>query len=323
MLHIPIRETSALYNGTPNPIAECKDTCKAISPSLGDLDGVRIPARLLEQAKGIAVLTVVKGGFMFGGEFGSGLVVARLDDDGNDDGSGFSSRWSAPSAIGAIGFSWGALAGAQISDHVFLLMTDEAVELMATNDGSIQLGADIGVAVGPLGRSFEANVGATKSSGKGEPALAPIYTYSLSKGFYAGVSLDGKVIMTRHRVNEKFYGHRVSPATLLAGHVPSPPAAQPLYDALKRCHVYVNNKGSPTGVVADIAEMCGGGLSTKKKKDSDEQYHDHHGMYYRDEEGHIINYEDWGMGEDGFANVTLPPAPGDQHSFSASVTESI
>jgi len=125
-----------------------------------------------------------------------------------------------------------ALLGAQVSDHVFLLMTDDAVEMMFSNNGNIQLGADIGVAVGPVGRALEADIAA--SPGK----LAPIYTYSMSRGLYAGVSLDGKVIVTRHRVNERFYGREVSGMELLSGSIPTPPAARPLYDALQRCHVY-------------------------------------------------------------------------------------
>ena len=136
-------------------------------------------------------MTVIKGGFGLAGvEFGTGLVVARLDGH----------RWSAPSAIGTAGVSWGALLGAQVSDHVFFLMTDHAVQMMFSNEGSVQLGADLGVAVGPLGRAVEGNLGATAGS------VAPIYSYSLSKGLYAGVSVDGKVIVTRNGVNEKFYG---------------------------------------------------------------------------------------------------------------------
>jgi SH3 domain-containing YSC84-like protein 1 len=71
--------------------------------------------------------------------------------------------WTAPSPIGIAGFAWGALLGAQVSDHVFLLLTEDAVRLFfASEKGkSIQLGADIGVAVGPLGRSAEADIGAT------------------------------------------------------------------------------------------------------------------------------------------------------------------
>lgn len=264
------------YGSNNGSISECKDTCSTISPTLGDLDGVRIPARLLEQAKGIAVLTVCKGGFVVGGEFGTGLVVARLSAD----------KWSAPSAIGTFGVSWGALAGAQISDHVFLLMTDAAVELMATKEGSIQLGGDVGVAVGPLGRSLEANIGATKSSGVGQPAIAPIYTYSLSKGLYAGISFDGKIITTRHRVNENFYGQEVHPHDLLSGEVPIPPAGKPLYDALKRCHVYATN-GTIKGGINDVLDSCKGIKKPNMGPD----------IMYRDDEDYedFANYGEWNL----------------------------
>lgn len=95
------------------------------------------------------------------------------------------------------------------------------------------------MALGPLGRALEADFGAAPGS------MAPIYTYSLSKGLYAGVSLDGKVIVTRHNVNEKFYGRKVSGMEILQGVIPTPPAAQPLYDALTRCHVYTTGSRPP------------------------------------------------------------------------------
>lgn len=261
LLPQPKRRMGALVDMyDPNPIhadiQQCKDTCSTISPNLNDLDGVQIPARLLEMAKGVAILTVMKGGFGFAGvEFGTGLVVARLPNfnvpstnhhhhhqhptspTSSTDSSLHNSanfRWSAPSAIGTAGISWGALIGAQVSDHVFLLMSDEAVALMYNNKASIQLGADIGIAIGPLGRTLEGDLGVDGKNNK----IAPIYTYSMSKGLYAGVSLDGKVIVTRPDVNEKFYGMSISAEEILAGVVPTPPAAQPLYEALHRCHVY-------------------------------------------------------------------------------------
>jgi SH3 domain-containing YSC84-like protein 1 len=215
------------YTGTPPGIhQECQDKCSTMTPTLSQIDGMTIPAKLLEQARAIAVLTVVKGGFgLAGAEFGTGLVVARLGGPG-------SNSWSAPSAIGTAGLSWGALLGAQVSDHVFVCMTDEAVQMLMSSKGSVQLGADVGVAAGPVGRAVEADYGASPHH------VAPIYTYSLSKGLYAGVSLNGKVIVTRHNVNEKFYGRKVSPEEILQGMIPTPPAAQPLYDALTRCQVY-------------------------------------------------------------------------------------
>jgi SH3 domain-containing YSC84-like protein 1 len=240
-------------------LQQCKDTCTTLldSPNLQNLDGLHIPTKLLELAKGIAIITVLKGGFGFAGfEFGTGLVVARLPNtntnpnpttptsdptsmniNNSNNNTNTMFRWSAPSAIGTVGISWGALIGAQVSDHVFLLMTDEAVTLFYNQKASIQLGADIGIAVGPIGRSIE---GGINMNGQQNTITAPIYTYSMSKGLYAGISLDGKVIVTRHDVNEKFYGMSISAEEILAGVVPTPPAAQPLYDALHRCHVYAS-----------------------------------------------------------------------------------
>lgn len=91
-------DTENFLTGEARELQQCQDDCQSLSPNLANLDGLRIPAKLLEEAKGIAVLTVVKGGFGLAGvEFGTGLVVARLGDQ----------QWSAPCAIGTAGVSWG------------------------------------------------------------------------------------------------------------------------------------------------------------------------------------------------------------------------
>jgi lipid-binding SYLF domain-containing protein len=247
-------------------------SCKSIDPTLRKLDGLRIPAKVLERAKGVAVVTSAKAGIGFAGfEFGTGLVVARRS---SPDGVVALDAWTAPSAICIASVAMGALVGAQVSDHVFLLMNDDAVRLFASDNGrSIQLGADVGVAVGPLGRSAEADLGATGSSRNlegfgGGVAMSPIYSYSLSKGLYAGVSMDGRMLMTRDRVNEKFYGRAVSAHEILSGKVATPPAAQPLYDALKRCRVY-GESGSrssnaagriTTGIMEGFSHTTGAGM---------------------------------------------------------------
>jgi len=245
-------------------------SCKTIDPTLRKLDGLRIPAKVLQRAKGVAVVTSAKAGIGFAGfEFGTGLVVARRSS--NPEGVVELDAWTAPSAISIASVAMGALVGAQVSDHVFLLMTDDAVRLFASDNGrSIQLGADVGVAVGPLGRSAEADLGATGSSRNlegfgGGVAMSPIYSYSLSKGLYAGVSMDGRMLMTRDRVNEKFYGRSVSAHEILSGKVATPPAAQPLYDALKRCRVYGDTESqtrhnNAAGLTTMMSHTTGAGM---------------------------------------------------------------
>lgn len=205
----------------PNEIQSC-------TSNMNNSGVHRIPTKLLQMARGIATLTTIKGGMGLGVELGTGLVISKLNN-----------KWSAPCAIATIGISWGALIGAQISDHVFLLMNDHAVNLFTSSDGSIQLGADVGVSIGPIGRGLEADVGVSSSS------ISSIYTYSLSKGLYAGISLDGKALFVRNDVNCNFYGMDVHPSQLLNGDVPTPPAAQPLYDALKRCDFYASENSGP------------------------------------------------------------------------------
>ena len=254
--------TNNAYTSYPPPEADpCHipngGGCK-IDPTLRNIDKLHIPAKLLQQAKGVAIITSCKGGLGFAGfEFGTGLVVARRNDGSSLD------DWTAPCAIGAYSIAWGALVGAQLSDHVFLLMTDDAVRLFSSEKGkSIQLGVDVGVALGPLGRSAEADIGATPgmsrrldgsySRNSNGIAMAPIYTYSLSKGLYAGVSLDGRILITRDRVNENFYGRAVTAHELLSGHVPTPPAAQPLYDALRRSRIYGGGGGHQSASLSNI-----------------------------------------------------------------------
>uniref|UniRef100_A0AAV1TNT5 FYVE-type domain-containing protein n=1 Tax=Peronospora matthiolae TaxID=2874970 RepID=A0AAV1TNT5_9STRA len=176
-----------------------------------------IPLPLLTHAKGIAFLTVIKMGFVFTGRMGTGLVVAKLADG----------RWSAPSAIATAGIGWGAQVGGEITDFVIVLNTPRAVEAFCAS-GQVNLGAELGVSAGPVGRVAS---GALEASSGMD--VAPCYSYSHSKGLFAGISLEGSIILARPDINRSFYGKAVSVSSLLGG-VESPPvAAAPLYDAIR------------------------------------------------------------------------------------------
>jgi hypothetical protein len=116
--------------------------------------------------------------------------------------------------------------GADLTDTLIVLNTDEAVRAFAGN-AQLTIGADIEVAVGFVGRSSTAEVHLADTQ-----TLAPAFSYSQSKGLYAGVSLDGSVLVTRTDLNHKFYGRPVQSHQLLSGEMPSPRAAAPLYTAL-------------------------------------------------------------------------------------------
>lgn len=170
-----------------------------------------IPHEVLLNAKGLAILTVLKAGFLFSGRAGSGVVVARLPDG----------TWSPPSAIVTAGAGVGGQVGAELTDFVFILNTEAAVESFAQY-GSITLGGNISVAAGPLGRNAEVAGNASARN------VAAIFSYSKTKGIFAGVSLEGSAIVERREANRKFYGDMCKARYILSGRVAPPPACEPL-----------------------------------------------------------------------------------------------
>ncbi|WPG98313.1 DUF500-domain-containing protein [Acrodontium crateriforme] len=170
-----------------------------------------IPPQILANAKGLAILTVFKAGFLGSGRFGSGVVVARLADG----------SWSAPSAIGTVGGGFGGQIGFELTDFVFILNDASAVKTFA-QVGSLTLGGNVSIAAGPVGRNAEAAGAASLRSVSG------IFAYSKTKGLFAGVSLEGSVLIERRDANEKMYGQKLTAKQLLGGSIPVPAQAEPL-----------------------------------------------------------------------------------------------
>jgi len=175
-----------------------------------------IPPSVLANAKGLAILTVAKVGFIATVRAGSGLIIARRPDG----------TWSAPSAIGTAGAGFGGQLGAELTDFVMILNDARAVKTFAQS-GSITLGGNISVAAGPVGRNAEASGAASLRS------VAGIFSYSKTKGLFAGVSLEGSVIIERKDANEKFYGRKISASQLLSGTVSPPMEADVLLSILQ------------------------------------------------------------------------------------------
>jgi lipid-binding SYLF domain-containing protein len=190
---------------------EIVDRCARMLREFRSMPEQQIPRTVLRSARGLAVMTVVKAGFIFTGKAGHGLVLARLDHN----------RWSGPSFIGTGGAGWGLQIGAQVTDCVFVLNNWAAVHAFSRG-GNVTLGADVSAAAGPVGRDLQAGVAPT----------AAVYTYSRSRGLFAGVSLEGAIIVTRAAANARYYGSPVPAEDILAGRVAPPPGASPLRSAL-------------------------------------------------------------------------------------------
>ena len=188
------------------------DRAVSIIERFSEIPDSAIPPAVMRDAKGVAILTVTKAGFVLSGRGGTGVVAARTE-----------KGWSGPSAIGTGGIGLGFQIGLQVSEYVIILNTQEAVNSFAKGS-NITLGGNLSAAIGPVGRSAEA-------------AIAPqaaIYTYSRSQGIFAGVSLEGTVIATRYEANEQYYGKPTFPSDILSGDVKPPASAQKLIDVLSK-----------------------------------------------------------------------------------------
>jgi lipid-binding SYLF domain-containing protein len=176
------------------------------SEVLEELRGARdqvIPDRLLERAYAIAVIPdLTKVAFFAGGRRGHGVLVVR-DKQG---------RFTSPVFVTMTGGSFGWQWGVQSTDFVLVFTTPKGVE--GINGGKLTLGADASVAAGPVGRQASA---ATDPTFKAE-----VYSYSRTRGVFAGLALDGTVISIDDKADESFYGKPgVAAADIISGAVTS------------------------------------------------------------------------------------------------------
>jgi len=143
--------------------------------------------KFLSEARGVLIIPeLIKGGFILGGEAGSGVLLVR----------GADGSWSAPAFYTLASASIGLQFGAQVSEIVFTVMTDSAIEALLSSE--IKLGADASVAMGPLGAGVKA---ATTTN-----AGFDIYAFSHAAGLFGGGALEGAKLFSRQEWNDEYYG---------------------------------------------------------------------------------------------------------------------
>ncbi len=179
----------------------------------GEMEAFR---SLLADARGIFIAPqVLKGAFVFGASGGTGAFLAKDEKTG---------RWEGPAFYTIGGVSFGFQIGGQSSEVILVALTDRGVT--AFLGSSVKLGADVGIAAGPIG------MGAAASSAN---FSADIVSFASSKGLFGGISLDGALVKIRDGLNEDYYSRKdISPADILVRHTASNPQARPLIEAVAK-----------------------------------------------------------------------------------------
>ncbi|MGH9903897.1 MAG: lipid-binding SYLF domain-containing protein, partial [Pyrinomonadaceae bacterium] len=149
-----------------------------------------IPRDLLEGAEAVAVFPdVLKAAFIVGGRRGQGLISRRT-----------AKGWSAPIFFNMTGGSFGAQIGGAQTDYVLLFMNDDGLKGLV--EDKFEMGGEVSVAAGPVGRTAGAGTNPTLDAG--------ILTYSRSKGAFIGASLKGVAITPDNDLNEAIYAKKAS-----------------------------------------------------------------------------------------------------------------
>jgi SH3 domain-containing YSC84-like protein 1 len=207
---------------------------------------------LLKKAKGVFIVPqLLKGAFIVGASGGSGVLLVRDEKTGG---------WNGPAFSTIGGASFGLQIGGQASEVVLLVMTPRGISSLLSN--SFKLGADIGIAAGPVG------VGVSAASAN---LSADIISYARSKGLYGGISLDGAVVATREDWNDAYYrrnvtdpgyARKVTPTDILIRHNVTNPQALGLREVVER-----NARPEPTRAPWLTELINGGGVLFAGKAD--------------------------------------------------------
>jgi SH3 domain-containing YSC84-like protein 1 len=190
------------------------DAIHIVDKRQGSIDP--IPTEILQNAKGVAICTILRGGIGIGGQGGEGIVVIRhIEPNGT--------VWRAPSAFNISGVSLGAQLGFSSISYIIVLNTDRAIGQFF-NQGKFKWDA---TATGTAG----ADTGVQSQSTR-DLERQDVLVYRESGGLYGGATFGGSTIEVKDEINQEAYGEHIHVRDILEGNVQPPPQAQRLYDLL-------------------------------------------------------------------------------------------
>jgi lipid-binding SYLF domain-containing protein len=188
-----------------------------------------IPRDLLGKARCVIVLpSVLKAAFVAGADYGRGIMTCRTGKD-------FVGPWGAPTMMALEGGSFGFQIGGEATDFVILVMNNRGAESLLHS--KVKLGADASIAAGPKGRELEADTDVTMR--------AEMFSYSRSRGVFAGVSLEGTTLRPDNDANRRLYGKDVSAIEIIKeSRVEAPESAHTLIATLQRASPKLHGSSS-------------------------------------------------------------------------------
>jgi lipid-binding SYLF domain-containing protein len=191
------------------------DDASAVLIELHTAPDKDVPQELWDRASCVIVIpSLKKAAFVFGGEYGKGLMSCHRN-----------GSWSAPVFMELEKGSWGLQIGAQSIDLILLVNNERGMKKLLGN--KVTLGAEASVAAGPVGRDTRAATDAQMH--------AEILSYSRTQGLFAGINLSGGVLKPDPDDNEDLYGKPVSAADILTtDKVAAPAATEAFMKALQR-----------------------------------------------------------------------------------------
>jgi SH3 domain-containing YSC84-like protein 1 len=196
---------SAFAASTKEDLQARIDSAKIVLDQIMAAKDRSIPSNILKQATCVAVVPgMIKGAFVFGAQYGQGVVTCRT-------GHG----WSAPVFIRMAGGSFGFQIGGQATDLILVAVNDKGLQALLKD--KFKIGGDASAAAGPVGRSGQAATDWKMS--------AELLSYSRAKGIFAGIDLDGTSVSQNREDTEVYFGAPQDFEAVLRGDVAVPPGA--------------------------------------------------------------------------------------------------
>jgi SH3 domain-containing YSC84-like protein 1 len=181
------------------------DSAKTVLDQIMAAQDHTIPMDILHSATCVAVVPgMIKGAFVFGAQYGQGVVTCRT-------GHG----WSGPVFIRMAGGSFGFQIGGQSTDLVLVAVNDHGLQDLLKD--KFKIGGDASAAAGPVGRAGQASTDWKMN--------AELLSYSRNKGLFAGIDLDGTSVSQNRDDTQTYYGAPEDFGNVLKGDVAVPPGA--------------------------------------------------------------------------------------------------